>query len=124
MNTTRDFYEDGWLQFTRIVLFCNGLFYLPLIVFSPFHFYDMAVHASIPERRAIFCVVLLISLVFCGGLSLASFSAAWGIVRRKRWAWIIAVISGGLYVPSCLFPIGAVMLYGLLRDHVRRAFME
>ncbi len=40
--------------------------------------------------------------------------AAWGIRRRRLWAWILGLVIFGLYIPSLFLPLGALGLWGLL----------
>lgn len=49
-------------------------------------------------------------------------AVAWGLKRRKFWAWVVALGVFALYVPSLFLPLGAVGLYGLLVEPSRRAF--
>lgn len=57
-----------------------------------------------------FAMILLVEVV------------AWGLRRRKFWAWVVGIGLFALYVPSLFLPLGAVGLYGLLVEPSRRAF--
>ncbi len=118
--------RDGWLTATRYVLIFTGVCYLPLMGMGPFmassRFNDP--HMSAELNRGFGLVFTLAMVVICGGVAAVNFAAAWGLARGKKWAWIVGVILGGLYAPSICFPLGGVILYGLLRENVRRPFMD
>lgn len=47
---------------------------------------------------------------------------AWGLRRRKFWAWVAGLCIFGIYVPSLFLPLGALGLWGLLDTGSRREF--
>jgi hypothetical protein len=60
--------------------------------------------------------------VVCVPVAGANFAAAVGLRRRKKWAWIAALVLAALYATSICLPFGAVIGYALLRGDVRRQF--
>jgi MFS family permease len=51
-------------------------------------------------------------------------AGAWGLRRGAKWAWFVTVIVGAMYAPSACLPIGAFLLYAMLNDEVRKAFLD
>lgn len=47
---------------------------------------------------------------------------AYGLSRRKFWAWVAGVCIFAIYAPSLFFPLGALGLWGLLDAGSRAEF--
>ena len=62
------------------------------------------------------------ALVVSGGFGALNLLAAVGLSRRAFWGWVLALIVGGIYVPTACLPFGAVIVYALLREDARLAF--
>ena len=60
--------------------------------------------------------------VFCIALAVGVEVVAYGVHRRKFWAWIAGLVVFGLYLPSAFFPLGALGLWGLLATGSRNEF--
>jgi hypothetical protein len=55
-----------------------------------------------------------------GGLYVAS---AIGLLRGKKWAWVLALCAAALWLSSpCCIPFGGYCLFALLRERVRRGY--
>lgn len=63
--------------------------------------------------------VVAFFFAFCVG---GGFLAAWGLGKRKRWAWIVALLVGALYIPNTCLPFGAMVLVTLLRGGFKDAY--
>ncbi|MDY3557356.1 hypothetical protein R5W24_006545 [Gemmata sp. JC717] len=61
-------------------------------------------------------------LVFCFAIAIGVEAVAWGLRRRKRWAWITALCLFVLYVQSVFLPLGVLGLLGLLDGGSRAVF--
>src|SRR5713101_6732144 len=65
-------------------------------------------------------------LAFLGGacalLALGVEFVAYGVHRRRYWAWITGLCVFGLYVPSLFLPLGLLGLWGLLDRGSQEAF--
>jgi hypothetical protein len=61
-------------------------------------------------------------LLLCLALAVAVEIPAFGLKKRRNWAWIAALIVCGIYVPSLFLPLGALGLWGLLSSGSRQAF--
>jgi tetratricopeptide (TPR) repeat protein len=60
----------------------------------------------------------------CGllvAVGLGNAVAAWGLMRRAKWGWVLALVFAVLYAPSACFPLGILLLYGLLREDSKQA---
>jgi hypothetical protein len=67
-------------------------------------------------------VVGLVMLVTCVALAIGIEVVAFGLRRRKFWAWVAGLCIFGLYLPSLFLPLGALGLWGLLAPGSRAAF--
>ncbi|MBL8792282.1 MAG: hypothetical protein JNM56_00100 [Planctomycetia bacterium] len=61
-------------------------------------------------------------LLFCLALIVGIEAVAWGLQRRKFWAWIAGLCIFAMYVPSLFLPLGAFGLWGLLDEGSRAEF--
>ena len=113
-----------WIGRVRITLMVIGLFNLLASVSVPVMYYfiglnDMGHQGAL--MMAGFGVVVGLIVAVMGVVP--AFVAAWGLGKGKKWAWFVALILGAMYVPSICFPVGGIILYGLLQDDVRKAFL-
>ena len=75
-----------------------------------------------PPPRAVGLCLGLFLFVFCLALIVGIEVVAYGIQRRKFWAWIAGLCIFGMYVPSLFLPLGAFGLWGLLDEGSRAEF--
>jgi uncharacterized membrane protein YdcZ (DUF606 family) len=70
-----------------------------------------------PAEDIIFTVIMG-SLIFLVSIvvSFLNFVVAYGLKKRRKWAWIGGLILGVLYTPSICFPFGAVILFALFKN--------
>lgn len=61
-------------------------------------------------------------LLFCLALAIGIEVVAWGLRKRKFWAWVAGLCLFGMYVPSLFLPLGAFGLWGLLDKGSRIEF--
>lgn len=116
-----------WVFRSQLTLGFCGVSYvllgvgLPVLMTLP-----MMMDPSMPAEVAVLFggIFGVVSLVMGVGIGLVNFAAAWGLGRRAKWAWFLTVALGGLYAPSICLPFGAVLLYGMLDDTVRKAYLE
>jgi hypothetical protein len=115
------------LHLSAFLYFLVGLGMLALFVFwLPFE------HAAseMPQRRQlgtgqrddVGLGIGLFMFLFCLALIVGIEVVAYGLERRKFWAWIAGLCIFGLYVPSLFFPLGAFGLWGLLDEGSRAEF--
>ncbi|MCO4743822.1 MAG: hypothetical protein KC912_03470 [Proteobacteria bacterium] len=55
--------------------------------------------------------------------ALFHFVTASNLSSAKKWSWFAGVVLGAIYVPSLCFPVGAIVLFGLLQTDVRKRFL-
>ena len=67
-------------------------------------------------------VLGLAMLAFCLSIVIGIEVVAFGLGRRRFWAWIVGLCIFALYVPSPFLPLGALGLWGLLTRGTREAF--
>ena len=113
------------LRFARWTLVFCGLMYIlmgvgagPLVAWSV-----QADHPGEPVSSGFTVGLSLVMFLFIAGFGSLNFVAVWGLGRGAKWAWIMALVLGGIYLPSGCFPFGAIVLYGLLKDEVRKAYL-
>jgi hypothetical protein len=61
-------------------------------------------------------------VLLCVTLAVGIEVVAYGIRKRRFWAWIVGLIIFGIYLPSVFFPLGALGLWGLLARGSRMEF--
>lgn len=67
----------------------------------------------------VFAIVLF---ALCLALITGIEVVAYGLRRRKFWAWVAGLCIFGLYTPSLFLPLGALGLWGLLDRGSRAEF--
>jgi hypothetical protein len=66
------------------------------------------------EQTGVGMAFAVILLVVCLAIVVGIEIVAYGLHRRRYWAWIAGLCIFGLYLPSLFFPLGALGLWGLL----------
>lgn len=114
---------DPWIQYARWGLWFGGAWNLlmglalgPLSSLSFWSDPDGQVFALVMT-----VVLTVVTLAIFGVFGAACVVAANGIGRGSRWAWYLGVGLGVLYLPGC-WPLGGVVLFGLLKDKTRKLF--
>jgi hypothetical protein len=117
--------DATWVGHAQSVLWFVGACYVLLgIVFMPLYGWGMSQDMP-PEVGVPFAIVTgLLGLVCCGGFGVVNFVAAWGLGLRAKWAWILTLCLGAIYLTSACLPFGAVLLYAMLEDNGRKLFLE
>jgi len=121
-----DLATDGWLKWAVVVLHfvgvayvslgvcLGGLFLMPMMMTSSF---------GVPQDEAVIHAAMApVMLLFSAAIGVVNFVVAFALSKRKPWAWIGALILGGIYAPSICLPFGAVILYALLRPGLKQAY--
>ena len=72
--------------------------------------------AEIDSRLAV--GILVLCLVVIVGIEIV----AYGLHRRKFWAWVAGLCIFAIYLPSLFLPLGALGFWGLLDRGSRSAF--
>lgn len=118
--------ESGsrWIDWSRYVLIFVGVAYLGLgVVMAPLYTLILSIDGeggggSVVMGLVLGAMMLGLGVVF-GALN---FAAAWGLKRQAKWAWVLTVFLGVLYLPSGCLPFGAVLLYAMLSAPGRARF--
>ena len=118
MNSSIDLDTDPWIKFSVVTLwFCGAIYVLIGLVGVIF---GALPALSSARGGAAFGVLFGGMFLLVGvGCGIGNFVAAVGLARRRKWAWIVTVIIGGIYAPSGCLPFGAILLYAMLRKGVR-----
>jgi hypothetical protein len=58
--------------------------------------------------------VAIAGLVLCLALAIGIELVAFGLHRRRFWAWVAGLCIFGIYTPSLFLPLGVLGLWGLL----------
>ena len=78
---------------------------------------------DIPEnQRTVVWIVAAVLAVISLALVVGVEFVAYGLRKRKFWAWVAGLCIFGLYVPSLFLPLGAFGLWGLLAPESRKEF--
>lgn len=117
--------ELSWVRYTRWILSFCGALYVLMGVFSPLILKLVSAmdKQGEPMPTGILVGLGLFLVVICGGFGVLNLVAAWGLGQRRKWAWVLAVVVGGIYAPSACLPFGALILYGMLNERVRKVYL-
>ncbi len=69
-------------------------------------------------------LLLIFSVILSIGLIIVPIIVASALKQRKRWAWIASWCLTVLYLPSLFFPLGILMLMGILDKEVKEFFAD
>jgi hypothetical protein len=125
MRPTVDLGNDSLFKLTIGTLWFCGVAYvlLTIVVLGAYALPFVVGPGQVGAAEAgIMAVVGGFATGMMAAIAAANFFAAWGLSRRKKWAWLLAVILGGLYAPSGCLPFGALILFTLLRSGVKESF--
>lgn len=115
----------GPLRWARWTLMVVGVLYLLMAVgFTPLFIWSMGQDPEAQLSGVAELIIGLVMFVFIAGFGVLNFVAVWGLGKGAKWGWFVALILGGMYLPSGCMPFGAVILYGLLNDKVRKAYLD
>jgi len=92
-----------WITAVWWTLVGSGIIYLMVgLAAGPLLALREAQESGEPLLAVLFGVIFFVG---CGGFAAVNFVAAWGLDRRAKWAWIVALLVGGMYAASacCLF---------------------
>jgi hypothetical protein len=124
-----DLATDGWLKWTLLVLRFVGVAYIALgvcmggVLLIPAMFVGSPdAPPELADQAIVYGVMAPFMLLFSIAIGVVNFVVASALAKRKPWAWIGALILGGIYAPSICLPFGAVILYALLRPGFKDAF--
>lgn len=114
--------NDGALTWSRYLLFFAGFAYLLMACGFPFYFTGYAMPPEAGASPIIAWAVAIVCSLMFGFFAILNFAASSGLANGKKWAWVLSLVLGALYLPSCCFPFGALILFALLREKVRSVF--
>lgn len=129
MNAAIDLATDGWLKWTLVVLRFVGVAYIALGVCTGGLFLMPVMLAGSPDtppeladQAIAYGATAPLMLLLAVAIAVVNFVVASALAKRKPWAWIVALVLGGIYAPSICLPFGAVILYALLRPGFKSAY--
>ena len=111
--------NDGLLSSARGLIWFSGFMFLVLGCAGGYNF-GSTEGGDLPG----FAWVLVgITFFFtCALFTITNFVVANALVSGKKWSWYGGLGLGVLYIPSCCFPLGALIILGLVRTKVRQAY--
>jgi uncharacterized membrane protein YedE/YeeE len=91
--------------------------FLSLIGF-PFTYLIISEDAVLNNDEEIIFTVIMGGFIFLVSIvvSFLNFVVAYGLKKRRKWAWIGGLILGAIYTASICFPFGAVILFALFKN--------
>lgn len=111
--------NDGLLGATRGFLYLSAVLYLGIGCGGG---YELGVDTSLGLPRAAAVALGVVAALALTGVAGVNLVAARGLAAGRGWAWYLSVGIAILNLPTCCFPVGALMLFGLVRTPVRRAY--
>ena len=117
--------SDAGIGYARSVLsFCGAVYLALALLLGPLLSAPLLLDdgAGTGLKVAMLAFNSLLAVVFSGGFAVVNFVAGSGLARGKKWAWVVAIGLGAIYLASACFPFGAVVLYGVLNEKTRKLF--
>lgn len=111
--------NDGLLGASRGILWFCGFMYLIVGCLSGYNFGSGGLPDA-PQWLAVLSGVLVFGVA--AFFALVNFIVANSLANGSKWAWYAGMVLGVLYIPSCCFPFGVLMVAGLVRGPVRQAY--
>lgn len=111
--------NDGLLGAARGFMWFSGFMYLILGCLLGYNFGSTGLPDG-PEWLSVllgFCIFAVFAF-----LSMVNFIVVNSLANGSKWAWYAGMVLAVLYLPSCCFPFGALMIVGFARAPVRRAY--
>lgn len=107
------------IRMAIVCLHVSSILYVLFAIVFPLLFFLMPEDDTPPAFRIVLAVLLGgIGLVCAIGAEVV----AWGLGRRRYWAWIAGLCVFGLYTPSLFLPLGVLGLWGLLDSGSQEVF--
>jgi hypothetical protein len=113
-----------WFGIVRGVLIFSGVAYALLGLVMPLVFFSVSAFDPPDSPTWLLWGISAFSFVVCAGFGALNFVAAWGLDRETKWGWIVSLVLAAMYAPSGCFPLGVLMLIGLLQDDVRKTCLQ
>jgi hypothetical protein len=77
-----------------------------------------------PEMPVVVGVGMGVFMFACsGGFGALMLASAVGLQMRARWAWVGALIVGGMFAGSACMPFGLFLLYAMLIEETRKVYL-
>lgn len=115
-----------WVKYSRWILwFCGAMYVLIGIAMGVLIPFGIVADPTMDDDAGLVvggCFGAF-SFALSTGFGALNFLAASGLARRQKWAWIATVVIGAIYAPSICLPFGGALLYGMLNDEVRKAYL-
>lgn len=64
----------------------------------------------------------LLEFVFVSGFGSVYLAGGAGLLMRKKWGWVLALVAFGMWMGGCCMPFGIYGFWALLREPVRKAY--
>jgi drug/metabolite transporter (DMT)-like permease len=119
-----DISNDLLFKLTLGSLWFSGVFYILLGLGLGAFFVLMPEMMGDPEMPAWFSLAMgVVMLVVSLACAVGNFVVARGLSKRKSWAWVGAVVIGGIYAPSGCILFGVLILVTVLRPGFRESYL-
>jgi hypothetical protein len=122
-----DLAPSPWILYSQIVLVvCGALYLLIGLLLGVGTLLGAASDPTLDPGEGLALGVGIGGLLF-GMLAVVgavNWLAAWGLRSRAMWAWVLTLVLGATYIGSACFPFGAILLYGMLNERSRKAFLK
>lgn len=96
------------LHISAVLYLLAGVLMFPLFLADDETGFGLAFAAGL----LVFCLTMIVGIEF----------VAYGLGRRRFWAWVAGLCIFGVYVPSAFLPLGVLGLWGLLDGGSRAEF--
>lgn len=115
------------VRLASLVMFFLGGVYILFgllfgVVYSAIPFIDSSMDSAEAAFFVGFGVVFGVLMAAVFGLPMVA--GGYGLRQGKMWAWILTVCVGGLFATSACMPFGIFLLYAMLNETTRNAFLK
>lgn len=111
--------NDGLLSSARGLIWLSAFLFLIVGCAGGYRF-GTTEGSGLPD--AVWMLIGFCFMLTCAFFAILNFIVANGLLSGKKWAWYGGIGLALLYVPSCCFPLGALIVIGLVRTKVRQAY--
>lgn len=119
--------RDGWVRTARYLLIFIGVSYLFLGLVMALGFMLNADTLAAGDGQLpswFFSLTGGFGGCCSGAFGIFNFVAASGLSNGRKWAWYLGLVLGAMYIPSGCLPLGALIVFGLMRDSTRARFQS
>lgn len=109
-----------------VMFFLGGIYILFGVLFGLVYSAIPLMDSSMENGEAMFFVGfgVVFGVLMAGIFGVPIVAGGYGLRQGKMWAWVLTVCVGGLFATSACMPFGIFLLYAMLNETTRNAFLK